>query len=122
VRCVICESVFDELAHAVDRRFRHYFGVPGWLAGCLVVPIAEYRTGVALDQVKPAKEIARLPCPVFIISGDQDSKTWPEDTQRLFDAAREPKELWMVPGAGHVDLYGPEYERRILGFLEKYMN
>ena len=122
MRCVICESVYDELIHAVDRRFRHYFGVPGWLGACLVIPIAEHRTGVDLDMVKPAREIARLPCPVFIISGDQDAKTWPEDTKRLFEAARQPKELWLVPEAGHGDLYGPEYESKIIGFLEKYMN
>jgi pimeloyl-ACP methyl ester carboxylesterase len=121
VRCVICESVFDELAHAVDRRFRHYFGIPGWLGACLVIPIAEHRTSVAMDQVRPVREIGRLPCPVFIISGDRDTKTWPEDTQRLFEAAHDPKELWMVPGAGHADLYGPEYEAKVIGFLRKYM-
>jgi pimeloyl-ACP methyl ester carboxylesterase len=122
VRCVICESVYDELAHAVDRRFRHYFGIPGWLAGCLLIPIAEHRTGVALGQVKPVEQIGRLPCPVFVISGSEDTKTWPEDTKRLYDAARHPKELWMVPGAGHRDLYGPEYEERVLAFLNQYMS
>jgi dipeptidyl aminopeptidase/acylaminoacyl peptidase len=121
VRCVICESVYDELAHAVDRRFRHYFGVPVWLGGLLVVSIAEQRTGVAIDQVNPARHIAHLSCPVFLISGTEDTKTWPEDTQRLFEAAREPKELWMVPEAGHRDLFGPEYEPKVLRFLEKYM-
>ena len=59
---------------------------------------------------------------MFIISGAQDPKTWPEDTQRLFEAARQPKELWMVPEAGHGDLYGTEYESRVIEFLEKYMN
>ncbi len=121
VRCVICESVYDELAHAVDRRFRHSFGIPGWLGGCLVVPIAEYRTGVPMDDVKPVLKIPRLPCPVFVISGDQDAKTWPADTQRLFAAAAQPKELWLVSGAAHNDMYGPEYETRVLGFLQKYM-
>lgn len=121
VRCVICESVYDELAHAVDRRFRHYLGMPGWLGGCLLIPIAEHRTGVALDQVKPADHIGKLACPVLIISGAKDTKTWQEDTQRLFEAAREPKELWMVPEAGHADLFGPAYEPRVLAFLEKHM-
>jgi dipeptidyl aminopeptidase/acylaminoacyl peptidase len=121
VRCVVCESVYDELAHAVDRRFRLYFGIPGWLGGCLVIPIAEYRTGVKMDEVKPVKGITRLSCPVFIISGDQDTRTRPEDTERLFDAAVQPKELWMVPGAGHNDLYGADYESKVLEFLEKYM-
>jgi pimeloyl-ACP methyl ester carboxylesterase len=121
VRCVICESVYDELSHAVDRRFRHYFGIPGWVGGCVVIPIAEYRTGVALDEVKPARLIGKLPCPVFIISGEEDTKTWREDTQRLFDAAHEPKALWIIPGAGHSDLFGSEYQPKVLAFLDRYM-
>jgi hypothetical protein len=43
-----------------------------------------------------------------------------EDTQRLFAAAREPKELWLLPNAAHVDLLefaGDVYRRRILAFL-----
>ncbi len=122
VRCVVCESVYDTLAHAVDRRFRHYLGIPGWLGGCLIIPIAEYRTGVNFDLVQPAGHIGKLCCPVFLVSGDQDTKTWPEDTRRLFEAAREPKELWMVPGAGHGDLFGPEYKVRVLAFLRKHLN
>jgi pimeloyl-ACP methyl ester carboxylesterase len=83
--------MLDELAHAVDRRFRHYLGVPGWLGGCLVIPIAEHRTGVALHHVNPAPHIGKLTCPVLIISGDKDTKTWPQDTQRLFERLANPK-------------------------------
>ena len=35
---------------------------------------------------------------------------------------RQPKELWLVPGATHVDLFGfaqREYARRVLAFVEK---
>lgn len=122
VRCVVCESVFDELEHAVDRRFRHYLGIPGWLGGCLLVPIAEARTGVPVAAVRPIDGIKKLPCPAFLISGTDDSKTLPEDTQRLFDAAPEPKELWLVPGAAHHDLFSsPEYSDRVLAFLRKHL-
>lgn len=121
VRCVVCESAFDELAHAVDNRFRHYLCVPAAFAGCLMVPLAEQRTGVSLNDVKPIDRIAKLPCPVFIISGEEDVKTRPAETRRLFEAAPTPKELWMVPKAGHRDLFSPEYAGRVSSFLEQYM-
>jgi fermentation-respiration switch protein FrsA (DUF1100 family) len=38
----------------------------------------------------------------------------------MFDRAREPKSMWVVPGAGHVDLRDqvPEaYRARVLQFL-----
>jgi pimeloyl-ACP methyl ester carboxylesterase len=121
VHCVICESVFDEMSHAVDRRMRRFTGVPGWLGASLLVPFAEWRVGVAIDDVKPVDHIGKLRCPVFIISGEQDNRTWPEDTQRLFDAARAPKELWMVPDAGHEDLYRyAGYEEKVLSFLRRH--
>ena len=44
---------------------------------------------------------------------------------RLFAAAGEPKELWIVPGADHGEAHafaGEEYERRVLEFYSKYLH
>jgi uncharacterized protein len=121
VKCVICESVYDDMTHAVDRRMRAFTGVPGSLAGCLMVPIAEDRLGLAIADVSPVDHIASLNCPVFLISGDSDNRVWPEDTQRLYDAARQPKQLWMIPGAPHEDLFHrPGYEDAVSAFLNRH--
>ena len=123
VQCVICESVYDEMTHAVDRRMRRYTGVPGWLGASLLVPFAEQRLDLPIDDVRPVDHIGKLSCPVFLISGEKDDRTWPEDTQRLFDAAREPKELWMLPNAGHEDLFRYDgYERTVKAFLDRHFN
>ena len=122
VRCVICESVYDEMTNAVDRRMRHYTGIPGWLGASLLVPFAEQRLELEIDDVKPAAHIAKLPCPVFIISGGKDDRTWPEDTDRLFAAAREPKELWMVEEARHEDLFRfAGYQEKVQRFLRQHL-
>ena len=122
VKCVICESVYDEMIHAVDRRMRRYTGVPGCLGACLMVPFAERRLELSIDEVKPAEYIGKLPCPVFIISGERDDRTWPEDTHRLFDAAREPKEFWMIPEARHEDLFRyAGYEEKVQAFLRRHI-
>jgi len=123
LKCAICESVYDEMDHAVDRRLRHYTGLPGWLGASLMVPFAEQRIGLSIDAVKPVEHIGKLRCPVLIISGAHDDKTWPEDTQRLFDAARAPKELWMIPDARHEDLFRfPGYEEKTRDFLKRYLD
>jgi len=122
VKCVICESVYDEMIHAVDRRMRRYTGVPGCLGACLMVPFAEQRLGLSIDEVRPAEYIGKVPCPVFIISGERDDRTWPEDTQRLFEAAREPKDLWMIPEARHEDLFRyAGYEKKVRAFLQRHV-
>ena len=54
--------------------------------------------------------------PLLIAAGTADLHTrWPE-TEQLFAAAREPKALWPVPGAAHVDLHAFDaaaYEARL---------
>jgi pimeloyl-ACP methyl ester carboxylesterase len=98
------------------------FGLPGWLIGALLIPIAEWRLGVSIDRMSPVDAISSVKCPVFILGGEEDVDTKPLDTQRLFAAAPDPKELWIVPGARHVDLYGfakAEYEHRLMEFIRK---
>lgn len=120
LKCAICESVFDNMEHAVDRRLRHYTGAPGWLGASLLVPFAEQRLDISIHDIRPIDHVARLRCPVLIIGGESDEKTWPEDTRRLFDAAHEPKELWMIPHARHEDLFRfPGYEEKTREFITR---
>ncbi|MDP3069157.1 MAG: alpha/beta fold hydrolase [Opitutaceae bacterium] len=122
VRWAILESVYPTLTNAVDRRFRRTVLLPAWLAGCAMIPIAEWRLGVSAETISPREAIARLPCPVFVISGELDTHTLPANARELFDHAREPKSWWLVPGAAHVDIYGfakADYEKRLLEFVSK---
>lgn len=125
LRGAICESTYDDLDHAIDRRFRHYVFMPGWLGACMVCPVGELLLGCDLRDIAPVQSIGKLPCPVYIMSGTSDTRVWTEDTRRLFDAAPEPRQLWLVPGADHVDLYRfapDDYRNRVLTFLAGCMN
>jgi fermentation-respiration switch protein FrsA (DUF1100 family) len=62
---------------------------------------------------------------LLIIHGEEDPYVSVEDVQRLYDAAGEPKELWIAPGAGHrrVDqVYPDEYRERVLRFFGRYLS
>ena len=56
------------------------------------------------DPLPPADAAQRVsPTPLLIVHGDKDP-FFPEDHARqLYAAAREPKELWLVPGFGHAE-------------------
>jgi fermentation-respiration switch protein FrsA (DUF1100 family) len=76
--------------------------------------------GIGADDLRPVDHIASLNCPILMIGGTVDRHTTLADTELLFAAAREPKELWLVPNAAHVDFLrfaGDEYRRRVLVFL-----
>jgi pimeloyl-ACP methyl ester carboxylesterase len=56
------------------------------------------------DPLPPNEAAARIaPVPLLIVHGDEDLYFPPDHAQQLYDAAREPKELWIVPGFGHAE-------------------
>ena len=125
VKCVIAQSSYDTILNAIDRRYREYFRIPGWMGGALLIFFAEQKLGIDAEAISPLKEITKLPCPLLLISGSADTRTLAADSERLYDAAPPPKELWMVEGGGHEDLFArtpQEYERRVLTFLAKYLH
>jgi fermentation-respiration switch protein FrsA (DUF1100 family) len=74
------------------------------------------------DDYSPAVSVAALsPLPLLLIHGDQDVVVPPHHSRQLFERAGEPKELWIVPGAGHAQSLGSEAVRnRLIEFLLRY--
>jgi pimeloyl-ACP methyl ester carboxylesterase len=52
----------------------------------------------------PAEAAARIaPIPLLVVHGDKDPYFPVEHAHQLYQAARRPKELWIVPGFGHAE-------------------
>jgi dipeptidyl aminopeptidase/acylaminoacyl peptidase len=63
-----------------------------------------------------------LPTPVLIIAGEGDALVPADNGRRLYTAAKEPKELWVINGADHggtMAAAGDEYEMRVGEFFDK---
>jgi pimeloyl-ACP methyl ester carboxylesterase len=78
------------------------------------------RTRVASScaGVPDASEVVASISPAFtVVVHDPDDRYFgPEHADRLYEWAREPKDLWWYPGAGHgTDLLTPELAERLLG-------
>lgn len=57
-----------------------------------------------VPPVPPADAAARIsPVPLLIVHGDRDLYFPAEHARQLYAAAREPKELWLIPGMGHAE-------------------
>jgi len=52
----------------------------------------------------PADAAAKVaPTPLLIVHGDRDEYFPADHAEQIFEAARHPKELWVVPGFGHAE-------------------
>lgn len=74
------------------------------------------------NDYSPAISIAALsPLPLLLIHGDQDGVIPAHHSQQLFERAEEPKEIWIVPGAGHTQsLLSGAVRKRLVEYLLRY--
>jgi len=124
VNAMVLEAVYPTIDQAISNRLTMRLG--GW-SGCLT-PLLSWqlkpRLGVDADVLRPIDKVGKVSVPKLFIVGAEDQHTTLEESRRMFDAASEPKELWVVNGARHVDLYPlarREYEQRVLGFFEEHL-
>ena len=124
VDAAVFEAVYPTIEEALDNRVRIRIGPLADLVAPLLLIQLEPRLGLVVDDLRPVDAIRSMGCPVLIISGTKDAHTTVAETQALFAAANEPKELWLVAGAAHVDLARYDrkgYEDHVLGFLERHL-
>ena len=122
VQALILEAVYPTLREAIVDRIRIRLGPLAPLLAPLLLAQIEPRLGVDPDSIAPIEGIRRIRAPVLLIAGERDKHTLLSESKRLFDAAPEPKALWVVPGAAHVNFHRAapvEYEHRILEFLTR---
>ena len=66
-----------------------------------------------------------LPRGLLLIAPREDRLVSWTESRALFERAREPKELFVVPGAGHSEarsVAGAAYVERVLGFLGSHLD
>ena len=128
IEAVVAEASFADLREAAYdyAGFRKY----PWLGKTLLVPFSwtllyrgERLTGFPLAEISPVKAVAARPFPVLLICDENDEALPCRHTQMIYDAARGPKQLWVVPGAYHTAALGfhpEEFRRRVLSFFAAY--
>jgi uncharacterized protein len=75
-----------------------------------VAEVAQYHysfmpaAALVLDRFDSLARISEVKAPILILHGDRDRVVPARFGRALFDAAPEPKELWIAPEAGHENL------------------
>jgi fermentation-respiration switch protein FrsA (DUF1100 family) len=122
VDALVLEEVYPTIEIATRNRMENYLGRVGRIATPVLLNQLQWRLGISASQLRPLDHIARVECPLLIISGEKDRNTRPSDTRMLVERTHSPTHVWFVPNAGHVDLHRvarDEYESRVLAFLRE---
>jgi dipeptidyl aminopeptidase/acylaminoacyl peptidase len=105
-----------DVVEQTDYEFRRWGALTQWPArGALLASGFDPQGPQALDAV--GRLAGR---PLLVIVGEKDTTVPPSSSERLFDRAQPPRELWRVAGAVHGDyarVAGAEYERRLVDFF-----
>ena len=124
VAAVVADAAFADLRNPVANRMRlDGYPLPR-LGSWLIVTAAALRARVAL--VHPLQRVAMIaPRGLLLIAPRADRLISYRQSVKLYQAAQEPKELYIVDGADHSAAHavgGAEYERRVLSFLARYLD
>lgn len=112
---------FDIAAVISDSAFSSYRAIARerldalWLTWPLQWPLSF----AFADGYSPLRYVAQLsPVPLLILHGVNDRVVPVEHARRLYEAARLPKELWVLPDVGHIQAFSePHYRERLLIWL-----
>jgi alpha-beta hydrolase superfamily lysophospholipase len=119
---VVLEAVYPRIGRAVENRIRMWLGPLAPLLTPLLLVQLQPRLHISESDLEPIRSIGRLGAPVLVVAGSRDEHTTLAESQELFAAAGEPKQMWIVEGAKHQDLlrYDPNgYEEHVVEFLNR---
>lgn len=119
IEALIADSPFVTLEEEMDLR------IPFPMMRSLIQFFAERESGTSIDLVRPVDEIASIsPRPVFIIQGMGDGMVPLDSAKRLYDAAGEPRQLWVEEDVPHLNMYAyykTRYIKRTIKFFDEYL-
>ena len=125
VAVVVVAAREDVAGLVCDGGFSHYRRVVAWhiRRNPLLRVVAFWIPWLMDDGYDPIDSVARVaPTPLLILHGTADDVVDPAMAWELYQAAGEPKELWMIEGAGHYEALGTradEWRPRLLAFVTK---
>lgn len=121
VDAVILEMVYPTIQKAIENRMNLWLFNGADNLAFMMTKQLPMRIGVSADELRPLDHIKSVTCPIFIIAGENDHHTTLAESRQLFEAANQPKDLWVVSQAEHGDLLKnapKDYEQKVLGFFE----
>jgi fermentation-respiration switch protein FrsA (DUF1100 family) len=123
VKAVWNDCAFDSLQDAIAPRAAARKYPLADLVAVAVRKTAGLRAKGHLEEADPIHWVDKIgPRPFYLVHGLKDDETLPVNGEKLFKAAKDPKESWWTAEAKHANswkVYPEEYKQRTFAFFEK---
>jgi dipeptidyl aminopeptidase/acylaminoacyl peptidase len=125
IGAVLAQSTYSSIEDNIANAVKELTGLPPFPFAPLVIFFGQYEAGVDIHAARPVDTIGQIsPRPVLIIHGAEDGLFNVQNAHHLYEAAGEPKQLYIAPHVAHggfLQVEPAEYPRRILAFLDQYL-
>ncbi|HLV80093.1 MAG TPA: alpha/beta fold hydrolase [Chthonomonadaceae bacterium] len=125
LRAVVAEASYPSLQHAIEARCRFVAGPFAKTVVRSLHKVARRWIDFHPGDVAPLEVIGRIsPRAVLLIQGQRDPQVRWRDAVRMYEAAGEPREIWLLPRSGHARCLRDapqEYACRVTAFFQKYL-
>ena len=125
IRALVADCAFSSVNETVSTSVRYFTGLPAFPFAPMIQFWMEREVGFDASDLDAKQWIPKIsPRPVLVMQGGADVVISVESGQKLFAAAGEPKELWFEPSVGHAKFFDDmpqEFERRVVGFFDRYV-
>ncbi len=117
IKAVVADSPYADLGMLLE-----YWGRG---RDVIIPPLFRWLVGLDPNEVRPVEAVRRIsPRPVMVIGGEGDTNIPASHFKLVYEAANDPKDLWIVPGAPHVGAFAArpeEYISRVTGFFNTHL-
>ena len=125
IKAIVTHSAVASVRSTVETSIAYFTGLPSFPFTPMILFWVEQDWAMQPDLLDFTVWIAALDSqPILLMQGGADVVVASESGQLLYDAAREPKELWFEPDLGHVDFQrerSQEFSDRVVGFFDRYL-
>jgi uncharacterized protein len=119
---VVAESGFATLRTIFDDYQKRMTKLPWHYLRNIVIKRSEHLAHFKAHAVSPLDAVHDVHVPIFILHGTADDLIKCSYSERVYENAQQPKELWLIENAHHNDMAeigGENYHRRIVEFFDR---
>jgi uncharacterized protein len=123
--CVVSEGSYTALRVVFVDYQKRIIKLPWHFLRNIALVQSQKMANFKARLVAPLEDIKRVHVPVLIVHGKNDSFIRSDYSTLLYEAANEPKQLLLIEGAGHNDVWeigSTNYENSIASFFKEHLD